>query len=100
MAGAEKLIVEFAPRLIALGHEVDVFIFDGVETPFYHDLKRVGVNVMKSGKGHLYPYDIRNLKNLLPVVKMYDIIHTYLDNEYIYLLSLYSKWVHLLYSIQ
>lgn len=77
MAGAEKLIVEFAPRLIALGHEVDVFIFDGVETPFYHDLKRVGVNVMKSGKGHLYPYDIRNLKNLLPVVKMYDIIHTH-----------------------
>ena len=31
MAGAEKLIVDFSPKLTALGHEVDVFIFDGVE---------------------------------------------------------------------
>lgn len=77
MAGAEKLIVEFAPRLVALGHEVDVFIFDGLETPFYHELRSHGINVMKSGEGHLYPYDIRNLKNLIPVVKKYDIIHTH-----------------------
>lgn len=77
MAGAEKLIVDFAPKLVELGHEVDVFIFDGVETPFYHALKESGIKVMKSGKGHLFYYDIRNVFNLLKVVGKYDIIHTH-----------------------
>ena len=77
MAGAEKLIVDFAPKLTALGHEVDVFIFDGVETPFYHALKDSGIRIMKSGKGHLFFYDIRNVFNLMKVVRKYDVIHTH-----------------------
>ncbi len=77
MAGAEKLIVDFAPRLVKMGHEVDVFIFDGVETPFYKALKKSGIRIIKSGKGHIFPYDIRNLFNLLRVIGNYDIIHTH-----------------------
>ncbi|MBR4793317.1 MAG: glycosyltransferase [Bacteroidaceae bacterium] len=77
MAGAEKLIVDFAPKLVSLGHEVDVFIFDGVETPFYHALKDSGIIIMKSGKGHPFFYDLRNIPNLIKVIGKYDIIHTH-----------------------
>lgn len=77
MAGAEKLIVDFVPKLKSLGHEVDVFIFDGVETPFYHALKEIGIKIIKSGNGHVYYYDIRNIFYLMKVVGHYDVIHTH-----------------------
>ena len=39
MGGAETLVVNLIPRLCALGHTVDLCIFNGAETPLMQRLK-------------------------------------------------------------
>ena len=36
IGGAETLVVNLIPRLCALGHTVDLCIFNGAETPLIH----------------------------------------------------------------
>ena len=40
--GAEKLMVDLLPRLKQRGHEVDLLLFDGTDTPFRRAAEAVG----------------------------------------------------------
>ena len=77
MGGAEKLISEIAPRLRDLGHEVDVLVFYGKDTPFRQDLERKGIKVMSVGDGSRSPYYLGNLLKMIPIIHRYDIVHAH-----------------------
>ncbi len=74
--GAEKLVSEIVPLLIKMGHEVEVAVFVGGDTPFYRILKNAGVSVhVFLTHGSVYsPCHIIRLRRL---VKHFDVIHTH-----------------------
>jgi len=74
--GAEKLVSEIVPLLIKMGHEVEVAVFVGGNTPFYQVLKDAGVSVhVFSTKSSVYnPCHIIRLRRL---IKHFDVIHTH-----------------------
>lgn len=74
--GAEKLIVDMVPLYIAQGHQVDVLLFDGTDTPFKKQLLEKGVNVYELRKGGSV-YNPINLFKLVPFLRKYDIVHTH-----------------------
>lgn len=76
IGGAEKLIIDMVPRYIALGHQVDVLLFDGIDTPFKQQLQKKGVKVYELSRGKSV-YNPLNLFKLLPYLRRYDIVHTH-----------------------
>lgn len=74
--GAEKLIVEMVPLYIEQGHEVEVLLFDGTDTPFKRQLQAKGVKIHELRKGGNV-YNPLNILRLLPYLKKYDIVHTH-----------------------
>lgn len=72
--GAEKLMVDLLPRLKAMGHEVDLCVFDGVRTPFYEEIERRGVKVIALGHSVYSPLFIFKLAMLM---KGYDVVHSH-----------------------
>lgn len=74
--GAEKLMVDLLPRLRDAGHEVDLCLFDGIETPFKSELQKRRIHIIEfSREKSVYrPLNIVHLRKLL---KNYDIIHTH-----------------------
>lgn len=74
--GAEKLMVDLLPRLKDRGHEVDLLLFDGTETPFRRAAEEAGVKVMDLGKGGSVYSPLKFMK-LLPYLRKYDVVHTH-----------------------
>lgn len=74
--GAEKLIVDIVPRLKALGHDVDVLLFDGCDTPFKQQLEKLGVRILTLANGGSV-YNPLHIRRLIPVMRQYDVIHTH-----------------------
>ena len=74
--GAEKLIVDMVSLYIAQGHQVDVLLFDGTDTPFKKQLQEKGVTVYELQRGGSV-YNPLNLLKLLPYLRKYDIVHTH-----------------------
>lgn len=74
--GAEKLMVDLLPRLKANGHEVDLLLFDGTDTPFRRAAEEAGIKVMDLGKGGSVYSPIRLIR-LLPYLRKYDVVHTH-----------------------
>ena len=74
--GAEKLIVDIVPRLQALGHNVDVLLFDGCDTPFKQQLATLNVNILTLSNGGSV-YNPLHICKLIPILRKYDIIHTH-----------------------
>lgn len=74
--GAETLVVNLIPRLRAKGHEVDVCVFNGVETPLMKRLRKEnpGIRIWKLGHGYYNPLHILKLTRLM---RKYDIVHTH-----------------------
>ena len=72
--GAEKLVTDLVPRLIERRHQVDVAVFDGIETPFMVKLKKQGCKVIAMGKSMYSPMHIFRLRKIM---KEYDIVHTH-----------------------
>jgi len=72
--GAEKLITDMAPRLQAMGDEVDVALLDGAETPFKQRLTASGVKVISLGSSMRSPMCIPKLASL---IRQYDVVHTH-----------------------
>lgn len=74
--GAEKLITLIVPRMIAAGHDVEVALFDGVDTHLKQALADSGVKVHSlSIGGSVYnPLLIGRLRRL---AKGFDIVHTH-----------------------
>ena len=67
IGGAENLIVGLAPILHDKGHQVDVLVFDGVESCFKQRLKDAGIQVYHLSIGKSV-YNPINLLRLIPVV--------------------------------
>lgn len=76
IGGAEKLIVDMVPRYIQAGHQVDVLLFNGVETPFKKQLQDKGVRIIEFSKGGNV-YNPLYIFRLILIMKKYDIIHTH-----------------------
>lgn len=74
--GAEKLMVDLLPRLRDKGHQVDLLVFDGTDTPFRRDVEAAGIKVFDLGIGGSV-YSPMRLFKLIPFLKKYDVIHTH-----------------------
>ncbi len=76
--GAEKLMVDLLPRLRDAGHDVELCLFDGVDTPFKRDLASSGIMIREFGRDRSV-YHPANLIKLRKLVKRggYDVIHTH-----------------------
>ncbi|MDE5642090.1 MAG: glycosyltransferase [Muribaculaceae bacterium] len=74
--GAEKLMVDLLPRLRDAGHEVELLLFDGVETPFKAAAKENGIRIHELGRKRSV-YSPLNFFRLLPYLRRYDIVHTH-----------------------
>lgn len=74
--GAEKLMVDLLPRLKGRGLDVDLLLFDGMDTPFRQEIEAKGIKVFDLGVGGSVYSPIRLLK-LIPFLGKYDIIHTH-----------------------
>jgi glycosyltransferase involved in cell wall biosynthesis len=72
--GAEKLIVDIVPKLMAYGHTVDVAIFNGESTPFKEKLSLSKCKIYSLGDS---VYSISYVFKLMKIMKNYDIIHTH-----------------------
>jgi hypothetical protein len=76
IGGAEKLIIDMVPLFRKEGHQVDVLLFDGVETPFKKQLEELGIRILSFNvKGSVY--NPVYIFNLVPIIKQYDIVHTH-----------------------
>ena len=76
IGGAEKLMVDLLPRLRDLGNEVELAVFDGVQTPFMEQLEKVGIKIHKFGinKNVYHPMNFIKLHSFFG---QFDIIHTH-----------------------
>lgn len=74
--GAEKLMVDLLPRFRDMGHDVELLLFDGTETPFYNQLSALGIKIHRlSIGGNVYnPLHIFRIRNY---IGQFDIIHTH-----------------------
>lgn len=87
--GAEKLMVDMLPRMKALGHEVDLCVFDGVRTPFYEELEKRGVKIISLGHSVYSPL---NVIRLLKLMRGYDIVHAH-NTACQYAVAIAGLWV-------
>lgn len=74
--GAEKLISDIVPRLCDKGHEVDVLVFDGVDTDFKKVLQNKGIKVY-SFSVNCYVYNPLFVYKLAKILRKYNIVHTH-----------------------
>ena len=76
MGGAEKLVADMVPRMIQYGHQVDVLLFDGTETPLKQELEKKGVTIYSLSMGGAV-YNPLYIIKLVSYLQIYDIIHTH-----------------------
>lgn len=74
--GAEKLMVDLLPRLKERGHDVELLLFDGTDTPFRRAAENAGIRIHDLGKGGSVYSPVKLLK-LLPYLRKYDVVHTH-----------------------
>lgn len=74
--GAEKLMVDLLPRLKEYGHDVDLLLFDGTDTPFKREVEQAGIKVFDLGIGGSV-YSPAKLFKLIPYLNKYDVVHTH-----------------------
>jgi len=74
--GAEKLMVDLLPRLKTKGEDVDLLLFDGLDTSFRREVESAGIKVYDLGIGGSV-YTLNRLFKLIPFLKRYDIVHTH-----------------------
>ena len=76
MGGAETLVVNSIPKLQALGHTVDLCVFNGTETPLTHRLKTESPKTKIYALGHGV-YNPLYILKLIKIMRNYDIVHTH-----------------------
>lgn len=74
--GAEKLMVDLLPLLQTKGHEVELVLFDGTNTPFFEVLKSTGLKIHCLGIGGSV-YNPIFIWKLRKIIETADIVHTH-----------------------
>lgn len=74
--GAEHLMVDLLPRLKDFGHEVELCVFYGAQTPFYEELTKKGIKIHNLSNRPDY-YNPVHLLRLRKIIKRFDIVHTH-----------------------
>ena len=74
--GAETLLVNIIPRLTALGHKVDIAVFNGAYTPLMERLEKESPECKIYKLGHSY-YNPLYIVRLIGIMRKYDIVHTH-----------------------
>lgn len=69
-------MVDLLPGLKVKGHDIELLLFDGSDTPFREKIEDAGIKVHDLGKGGSVYSPVRLLK-LLPYLKKYDVVHTH-----------------------
>ena len=82
IGGAERLMVDLLPLLQQDGNQVDLLLFNGVNTPFKQELIKKGIHIhqLSCWKGIKHHYEVYNPLNIFRLKKYldnYDIIHTH-----------------------
>lgn len=82
IGGAERLIVDLLPLLQQGNNQVDLLLFNGIDTPFKEELVRKGIHIhqlscWKGIKHHFEVYNPANILRLKKYIEDYDIIHTH-----------------------
>ncbi len=82
IGGAERLMVDLLPLLQRDDNQVDLLLFNGVDTPFKEELIRKGIRIYqlscwKGVKRHYEVYNPANIFRLRKYLRDYDIIHTH-----------------------
>lgn len=80
--GAERLLVDLLPSLQRKGYEVNLLLFNGVETPFKKELIKDNIQIHDLSKGRsVYDknaiYSPLNVFKLIKYLKHFDVIHTH-----------------------
>lgn len=81
--GAEKLVVELTPRLLAFGHEVGVAVFNAENTPLMKCLEQECPECTIYRLGSSF-YNPLHILRLIPIMQRYDIIHTHNSSPQLY----------------
>lgn len=81
--GAEKLVTDIVPTMIADGFEVDVLSFNGENTYFKKILEEKGVKVLSFCNGPRY-YNPIYIFRLIGIIRQYDIVHTHLTSPQLF----------------
>lgn len=74
--GAEKLMVDLLPRLRDLNNDVELLVFDGINTPFYNQVLAQGIKVHKFGD-NCSVYNPLFVLRLIPFLRRFDYVHTH-----------------------
>lgn len=74
--GAEKLMVDLLPMLRDAGHEVELCLFNGEDTPFLKLMRDSGIRIHTFGVTPNY-YSPRNLLKLIKLSRHFDVVHTH-----------------------
>lgn len=74
--GAEKLMIDLIHRLKEAGHDVDLLLFDGIDTHFRREAENLGIKSFDLGVGGSV-YSPTKFFKLLPYLSKYDIVHTH-----------------------
>lgn len=83
--GAEHIVVQLADRLSSReGFHCDICVFDGVETPFMHEIEQCNARLLGKGEDPIRIHKLgRGVYNPLHILKLarlmrhYDVVHTH-----------------------
>lgn len=76
IGGAEKLLTDIIPLLQERNHQIDLLLFDGIDTIFKEKLEKKGVTLFSLGVNHSV-YNPIYIYRLCSYLSEYDIIHTH-----------------------
>jgi glycosyltransferase involved in cell wall biosynthesis len=83
VGGAERLIADLLPRLRDKGHQVDLLLFNGVDTALKNYITQLGISIFELSHGkdvYKFFWDVYNPWHIVQFrqyLKKYDIIHTH-----------------------
>ena len=75
--GAERLMVDLLPRLRDKGMEIELAVFDGTRTDFYHALKQQGIPIHILGVGLKAMHSPKCILPLRRLIRQFDVVHTH-----------------------
>ena len=70
-------MVDLLPRLREKGPEIELAVFDGTRTDFYHALKQQGIAIHTLGMGLKAMHSPRCIPALRRLIQQFEVVHTH-----------------------